>query len=180
MAPALAGNLNTDFSSDPGGLLLGKAKIEDGILKLQDLQELLDGTSALPMHGSYVFPETDPGQKVAAFTATFRVSIHGGTEIPAQGFSFVLAEDLATRSAPFREGGGDTTGLVISFDTVDNLPGFEAEGNEPGDAPGIIVKLAGQRVLAQRFTGLRTGPPTTRRPTSSRWKSAWTRTAPST
>ena len=160
----LAGTLTTDFNTDPGGLLLGKAKIENGILKLQDLQELLDGTSSLPMHGSYVFPEIDPGQKVAAFTASFRVSIHGGTETPAQGFSFVLAPDLATRTAPFREGGGDTTGLVISFDTVDNLPGFEAEGNEPGDAPGIIVKLGGQRVTARRFAGLRTGPPNNQTP----------------
>ena len=65
LAPAaLAGTLNTDFNTDPGGLLVGKAKIEDGILKLQDLQELIDGTSSLPMHGSYVFPEIDPGQKV--------------------------------------------------------------------------------------------------------------------
>jgi len=35
---AAGGSLTTDFSTDPGGTLLGKAKIENGILKLQDLQ----------------------------------------------------------------------------------------------------------------------------------------------
>src|SRR5437667_59937 len=162
---AAGGSLTTDFSTDPGGTLLGKAKIENGILKLQDLQEFIDGTSGLPMHGSYVFPTIDAGQKVASFTAAFTVSIHGGTETPAQGFSFVLASDIASLTDPFREGGatgegsGFSQGLIVSFDTVDNLPGFGTNGNDPGDAPGITVRIGGQRVAAKRFTGLRTGLP---------------------
>src|SRR5947208_6719052 len=167
---AAGGSLTTDFSTDPGGTLLGKAKIENGILKLQDLQEFIDGTSGLPMHGSYVFPTIDAGQKVASFIADFKVSIHGGTETPAQGFSFVLANDIASLTDPFREGGatgegsGFSQGLIVSFDTVDNLPGFGANGNDPGDAPGIIVRIGGQRVAAKRFTGLRTGPPNDQTP----------------
>jgi 3-hydroxy-3-methylglutaryl CoA synthase len=131
---------------------------------LQDLQEYIDGNSSLPMHGAYVFPDIDSGLKVASFTADFKVSIHGGTEQAAQGFSFVLAGDIAGFAAPFREGGGTSTGLVISFDTVDNLAGYDAEGNEPGDAPGIIVKIGGQRVAAQKFAGLRTGGPNNQTP----------------
>jgi hypothetical protein len=152
-----AGSLQADFTDDPGGVPLGKAKIDNGILKLQDLQEYIDGVSGLPMHGSYVFPPLDGDARVAGFTATFRASVHGGTEQPAQGFSLVLAEDIGGFTAPFREGGGSSTGLVISFDTIDNLAGFDAEGNQLGDAPGIIVKLGGQRVAAKRFNGLRTG-----------------------
>ncbi|MBI2924182.1 MAG: hypothetical protein HYY24_00575 [Verrucomicrobia bacterium] len=169
MAPALAGTLSSDFTDDPGGLLLGKAKIEEGFLKLQDLQELVDGTSSLPMHGSYILPQID-AEKVASFTATFKASIHGGTEQAAQGFSFVLANDL-DQSTPFREGGatgdgaGFTTGLVISFDTVDNLAGFSANGNDLGDAPGIIVRIGGSRVVAKKFPNLRTGPPNNQTPT---------------
>ena len=161
---AAGASFTTDFSTDPGGTALGKAKIENGILKLQDLQEYIDGISGLPMFGSYVFQPIDGAQKVASFTADFNVSIHGGTETPAQGFSFVLADDIAGFTDPFREGGataegsGFSQGLIISFDTVDNLAGFGANGNDPGDAPGIIVRIGGQRVAAKRFTGLRTGP----------------------
>jgi len=159
---ATAANFNSDFSVDPAGLPLGKAKIEGGILKLNDLQELIDMTGNLPMFGSYILPQIDT-EKVASFTATFKASIHGGTEQAAQGFCFVLANDL-DQSTPFREGGatgegtGFTTGLVISFDTVDNLAGFGANGNDPGDAPGIIVRIGGTRVIAKKYTSLRTGP----------------------
>ena len=123
---AAGASFTTDFSTDPGGALLGKAKIESGILKLQDLQEYIDGTSSLPMFGSYVFPPIDGAQKVASFTADFKVSIHGGTETPAQGFSFVLASDIATFTDPFREGGatgegtGFSQGLIMYADAVDN------------------------------------------------------------
>src|SRR5438045_4534401 len=110
VSSAAGASLTTDFSTDPGGALLGKAKIESGILKLQDLQEYIDGSSALPMFGSYVFPAIDGAEKVASFTADFKVSIHGGTETPAQGFSFVLANDIAGLTDPFREGGATGEG----------------------------------------------------------------------
>jgi len=162
MAASLqAATLNSNFTADPGGVLLGKAKLDAGVLKLQDLQDLVDGTAALPLHGSYIFPQID-SEKVASFNAKFKASIHGGTDTAAQGFSLVLANDLDANT-PFREGGGTadgggfTQGLVISFDTLDNTGVFGANGNDPGDAPGIIVKIGGQRVAAKKFAGLRTG-----------------------
>ncbi|MFO1500886.1 MAG: hypothetical protein U1G07_21275 [Verrucomicrobiota bacterium] len=168
---APAGTFTSDFGSDPGGAVLGdKTRVEGGYLKLQDLQDYIDGTSSLPMHGSYVFPLIDAGQKVASFNAKFHVSIHGGTEQPAQGFSFVLADDIAGFTSPFREGGatgdgtGFSTGLIISFDTVDNAGVFSANGNDPGDAPGIIVRIGGQRVAAKKFANLRTGPANDQKP----------------
>ena len=153
-----AGTFTTDFSSDPGGTAIGNAQIEGGVLKLTDLQDLIDGTATLPLNGSYILPAIDSGPRVAAFTATFTARIGGGTEQAAQGFSFVLADDLPTDgTTTFREGGGTSKGLVVSFDTVDNLAGFNAEGNDPGDAPGIIVKMGGVKVGAHKFSGLRTG-----------------------
>src|SRR5947207_275843 len=63
VSSAAGASLTTDFSTDPGGAALGTARIENGILKLQDLLDLPDnltpggsGTATLPMQGSYVFP----------------------------------------------------------------------------------------------------------------------------
>ncbi len=163
LTSAQAGVFSSDFTTDPGGSAINKARVESGYLKLQDLQDYIDGISGLPMFGSYILPSIDGGNKVASFTATFKASIHGGTEQAAQGFSFVLANDLDPGVA-FREGGatgeatGFTTGLVVSFDTVDNVGVFGANGNDPGDAPGIIVRVGGTTAIAKLFSGLRTGP----------------------
>ena len=156
-----SGTFSTDFATDPGGTALGIAEIEDGVLKLTDLADLPPAEPAkpLPQNGSYVLPDFDGGQPVQSFTATFKAAVGGGSSLGAQGFSFVLANDLPTDpSATFREGGGTSQGLVISFDTIDNLAGFNAEGNEPGDAPGIIVKLGGVKVAARPFRGIQTYP----------------------
>src|SRR6266536_2632716 len=144
---ATGGTFTSDFSSDPGGTAIGNAQIEDGILKLTDLQDLIDGTASLPLNGSYILPAIDGGQRAASFTATFKARVGGGTEQAAQGFSFVLADDLPTDgTTTFREGGGTSQGLVVSFDTVVNQAGFNAEGNDPGDAPGIVLKMRGVKV----------------------------------
>ncbi len=142
--------------------------LDEGFLKLVDLTDAVDETGVfvpgrLPLQATYVFPELDPGQRVASFTFTFRVRMGGGTERGAQGFALVLASDIDT-TVPFREGGGTTTGLTISFDEIDGLaPAAGAagvsEGNDPGDAPGIIIKQGGRKIDAKRFDGLRTDGP---------------------
>ena len=96
VSSASGGTFTSDFSTDPGGTAIGNAQIEDGVLKLTDLQDLIDGTASLPLNGSYILPAIDSGQKVASFTATFKARVGGGTEQAAQGFSFVLADDLPT------------------------------------------------------------------------------------
>src|SRR6266487_2550069 len=166
---AQAGTLQTDFSADPGGT--GNVNrpgimtfITNSQLTLIDLKDILDDNgvfqpSRLPLQASYVFPEIDPGSRVESFTATFKVRMGGGTESPAQGFCLVLAKDYD--NLLFREAGGTTTGLTISFDTYNSevTGGAGAtEGNVSGDAPGIIIKQGGSRVLAKRFDGLRTDP----------------------
>ena len=168
---AQAGTFQTDFSSDPGGT--GNVNrptimtlLTNSQLTLIDLKDVLDENgvflpSRLPLQASYVFPEIDPGSRVESFTATFKVRMGGGTEKPAQGFCLVLAKDYD--NSLFREAGGTTTGLTISFDTYNSeapAPGIAGatEGNVPGDAPGIIIKQGGSRVIAKRFDGLRTDP----------------------
>jgi hypothetical protein len=153
-----AASFTTDFASDPGGNPIGIAEVEDGVLKLTDLADLppADPPKPLPQNGSYTLPDFNNGSAIQSFTASFKAAVGGGSSLGAQGFSFVLAGDVGTDA--FREGGGTLRGLVISFDTIDNLAGFNAEGNDPGDAPGIIVKVGGAKVAARSFRGLQTYP----------------------
>ncbi|MBI4659295.1 MAG: hypothetical protein HY735_10680 [Verrucomicrobia bacterium] len=160
-----AATFNANFGTDPGGTALGVAEIEDGVLKLTDLADLppADPPKPLPQNGAYILPDFNSGAVIQSFTATFKAAVGGGTALGAQGFSFVLANDLAADVA-FREGGSTSDGpsaskgLIISFDTIDNLAGFNANGNDPGDAPGIIVRFGGAKVAARRFNGLQTYP----------------------
>jgi hypothetical protein len=160
LASVSAATFTSNFGTDPGGTPLGIAEIEDGVLKLTDLADLppADPAKPLPQMGSYVLPDFDNGAAVQSFTASFKAAVGGGSSLGAQGFSFVLSNDIS-ETTPFREGGGSLKGLVISFDTIDNLAGFNAEGNDPGDAPGIIVKVGGAKVAARPFRGIQTYPP---------------------
>jgi hypothetical protein len=164
---SLAGTLTTDFSSDPGGTELSQRPsdmtaplVRDGVLKLVDLSDLVDPATGLvndtrkPLRGSYIFPPLDPGKRVESFTATFSARIGGGTESPAEGFSLVLANDYDT-SAPFREGGGSTTGLTIAFKTI-NGTGADSETWNQTDPPGIYIKQKGLRVLSKPYAKLAT------------------------
>src|SRR5262245_41684028 len=168
---AQAGTLQKDFSTDPGGTGIVNhpdfmTLLTNSQLTLINVQDVYDEfgvfqPSRLPLQASYVFQEIDPGSRVESFTATFKLRMGGGTDNPAQGFCLVLANDYD--GSLFRESGGTTTGLTISFDTYmsENPPSGSAgatEGNVFGDAPGIIIKQGGSRVIAKRFDGLRTDP----------------------
>src|SRR5262245_9408683 len=168
---AQAGTFQTDFSTDPGGI--GNVNrpgimtlITNSQLTLIDLKDVYDEFGVfqpgrLPLQASYVFPEINPGSRIESFSATFKVRMGGGTDNPAQGFCFVLADNYD--GSLFREAGGITTGLTISFDTYNSekpplgIAGA-TEGNVPGDAPGIIILQGGNKVIAKRFDGLRTDP----------------------
>jgi len=160
-----AATFNTTFATDPGGTALGAAEIENGILKLTDVSKLppFDPPKTLPQNGSYILPDFNAAAAIQSFTATFKAAVGGGTSLGANGFCFVLANDLAA-DTPFREAGGTgdgpsaSKGLIISFDTIDNLAGFNANGNDPGDAPGIIVRFGGAKVAVRNFRGLQTYP----------------------
>src|ERR1041385_3466709 len=98
-----AGTFQTDFSTDPGGT--GNVNkpdfmtlIANSQLTLIDLSAIYDENglfvpSRLPLPASDVCQESDPGNRVESFTASFKVRMGGGTETPAQGFCLVLAKD---------------------------------------------------------------------------------------
>ena len=167
-AASYAGTFTTDFSSDPGGTTLVNhdditALVRDGALKLVDLGDLVDPNTGLPsdarkpLRGSYIFPEIDPaGSLIGSFTASFKARVGGGTENPADGFSFVLANDYDPVN-PFRERGGNTTGLTISFKTISGA-GLDSEADDPLDPPGISVWQKGVKVVSHSFAGLATDP----------------------
>jgi hypothetical protein len=162
-----AGTLTTDFSSDPGGTELSQRPsdetaplVRDGVLKLVDLADLVDPSTGLvndtrkPLRGSYIFPALDPGKRVQSFVVNFKARVGGGTESPAEGFSLVLANDYDS-SAPFREGGGSTTGLTISFKTINGV-GADSEAWNQTDPPGIYVKQKGVVVTSRAYSKLAT------------------------
>jgi len=165
LVAANAATFTTDFARDPGGTPLGVAEVEAGALRLTDVGKLppFDPPKPLPQNGSYILPDFNAGASIQSFTAKFKAAVGGGTALGAQGFSFVLANDLSADAA-FREGGSTTDGpsaskgLIISFDTIDNLAGSNANGNDPGDAPGIIVKFGGAKVSVRNFRGIQTYP----------------------
>jgi len=163
---AQAGTFQTDFSSDPGGT--GNVNqptimtlLTNSQLTLIDLKDILDENgvfqpSRLPLQASYVFPEIDPGSRVESFTVTFKVRMGGGTENPAQGFCLVLAKDYD--DSLFREAGGTTTGLTISFDTYNSeAPAPGIAGPPRGMFPGTLRELSSSRGAAGCWRNALTG-----------------------
>jgi len=99
----------------------------------------------------FVTNSADGGNPVFGFTARFKTLVGGGTIPPADGFAFVLGNDIP--DAPggnFEEGLGLGTGLRVTFDIYNNdgIFGF-AGGGEPQPAPSIDVRL-GNQVLGTR------------------------------
>jgi hypothetical protein len=97
--------------------------------------------------GSFVVDLPSAATPVMDFTATFQARVGGGTEPPADGFSFVLGPELPT--GPFGEDGAGA-GLILSFDTYVN------EGEE---SPHLEVVYNAARIAKHNVTidVLRTG-----------------------
>jgi hypothetical protein len=135
---ALAASYTNDFVADPiGAQLFGDAIVENEVLKLTINQN--------GQIGSMVLDDLDPGKKVAAFVATFKLRIGGGTATPADGFSFSFAPDLP--DGAFGEDGAGS-GLTVAFDTYDN---------GGGEAPAIDIRFGGITLATKRYSLLRTG-----------------------
>jgi VCBS repeat-containing protein len=139
---AVPASVNYDFASNApaGSTLLGSATVTNGYLSLTPPTNNQMGT--------LILPDLAPSNVVAGFTATFKVRMTSGSTPPADGFSFVWANNLT--NAFGEEGAG--YGLVVSFDTYDN-------GN--GEAPAIDVKwrsLAAQGLVTVTVTGLNDPP----------------------
>ena len=128
----------TDFNSGlPSGTLTnGNAFVDttggvgnSGVLKLT--------TNGGTLNGWFAVSNLTPGKAVAAFSASFKVLLTGGTATPADGFSFNFGTNYG---APGEE--GFATGLSVCFDTYNN----GATEVPVNGAPAIDVKWNGVQI----------------------------------
>ena len=104
-----------------------------GVLKLTD------NNPAGGQTGTFLIDDVDSGQSVSAFTAHFSMLVGGGTSTPADGFSFVWANDLSSTVGFGEDGSG--SGLIVSFDIFDN---------GGGEAPAIDVRYGTQNLASKK------------------------------
>ncbi len=133
-APAGATVLGTAFVDATGGVN------NTGVLKLTVAEN--------GQLGTFLIDDLDNGKAVSGFTATFKARVGGGTSTPADGFSFVWANDLDPASGFGEDGAG--SGLTVSFDIYDN---------GGGEAPAMDVRFGGQDVASKKvpITKIETG-----------------------
>ena len=131
-----------DGNVPAGTLLLGTAAVtpsggvgDSGVLHLTD--------AVNSQSGGFVISNTSPTQAIGSFTAAFRIRVGGGSEPPADGFSFNWANDLPSGLPGEPENGGGT-GLTVGFDIYDN---------GGGEAPSIDLRWKGT-VIASRIVPL--------------------------
>lgn len=176
-APASGGSLDLDFNTDPADLgvqFTGNSEwrttggVDDsGYLKVTD--------AANGERGAIVFPDLENGAVVTGFTITADLRVGGGTDRPADGFSFNFArpsdpvfQDPIGEGWAASPGGeenlpeeGTTTGLGIGFDEWDS---------GGGDVVGMSVRVDNELVsqielptlngALDDVTSLQTGPNT--------------------
>ena len=135
-----AGTFTNSFNSGlPAGtavygnaVVLSTGGVDGGCLQLT--------TNATSQTAGYLISDLDPGGKIGSFTADFQVALGGGTNTPADGFSFNFGSDLPS-AAITEEGGG--TNLTVSFDT---------RANTAPDAIGIDVRWKGSTFATYPMT----------------------------
>lgn len=122
------------LGSSPGAVIEASGGFSGGALKITK--------AGLPGYsGAFVIDDLDNGEEVNAFTVTFKVRVGGGTNPPADGWSFCFAPDLPFPEFPDGNGAwgeeGTGSGLIVAFDTYDN---------GGGEAPAITVRFDGVQV----------------------------------
>lgn len=110
----------------------------------------VDNTGALKLTkavnsqgGSFIIEDLDNGAPVNSVTATWKMRVGGGTNPPADGFSFCVASDLP--DAPWSETGAGS-GLRVEFDIYNNNQPTEENPNPAPEGPKVAVWWGGQRL----------------------------------
>lgn len=143
--PQYAFDFNDGFEPI-GTFVLGTAYVDffggvddTGVLKLT--------TNENSQSGAFFIEEIDPGQTVYGFEVGFKARVGGGTDVPADGFSFNFAGDIP--DAAFGEE-GNGLGITVAFDIYDN---------GGGEAPAIDIKYKGQTIASNKvpISYIRTG-----------------------
>ncbi len=137
----IAGEINYDFNDGlvpVGAVIAGSAVVsatggvgDSGVLHLTD--------AVNDQNGAFIISDFNTNQAVGSFTAAFRMRVGGGTEPPADGFSFNWANDLPT-GLPGEPENGAGTGLTVGFDIYDNAG---------GEAPSIDLRWDGALIASK-------------------------------
>jgi hypothetical protein len=143
----IPGTFVTDFNSGVpiDSVVFGHAFVDStggpdgsGVLKLTLNQN--------DRNGRFLTGILNGGNPIESFIATFKVRVGGGANPQADGFAFVLANDMpldnATRWTGGAEEEGAGTGLTVAFDNWDN---------GGGEAPAIDIKWGGVVVASTKM-----------------------------
>jgi hypothetical protein len=97
-------------------------------------------------NGRFLTGILNGGNPIENFIATFKVRVGGGNNPQADGFAFVLANDLPLNNTDRWSGGGEEegagTGLTVAFDNWDS---------GGGEAPAIDIKWGGAVVASTKM-----------------------------
>ncbi len=124
-------NVSFDFNDGavPAGTTVSGSATPDVTGGVNDSGVMKLTTADNGLSGSFYIEDLNNGAAVSGFTATFNMRVGGGTTPPADGFSFIWANDV-TEGTGFGED-GTGSGLVVGFDIYDN---------GGGEAPSIDVR----------------------------------------
>jgi hypothetical protein len=135
---ARAGTYTNDFSSGLAGATLnGSAALDNGSVLLTPNTGSLQGT--------LILPDLDPEAAAPGFLANFTMTSGPGSDVPADGISFVFGQ-LANDSSFGEEGPAGLNGLVVSADYYINGPppnGDETRREYTVSVNGVQVGAAG-------------------------------------
>jgi hypothetical protein len=132
-----------DFNFNDGAIpagttVLGTAVVTaNGGVEDSGVLHLTDAVNG--QNGAFLIGNPTPSQAVGSFTAAFRMRVGGGSEPPADGFSFNWASDFPAALPGEPENGGGT-GLSVGFDIYDN---GAAEG------PSIDLRWQGGLIVSK-------------------------------
>lgn len=111
--------VNLDFNDmavPADGILVGTAVIwSPGGVSDSPFLQLTEAVNS--QGGSFLLNTPAGADPIYDFTATWMMRVGGGTDVPADGCSFVIGPDI--EDAAFGEDGAGS-GLIVSFDTYDN------------------------------------------------------------
>lgn len=136
-----------DGQVPPNGIILGNAIVQPtGGVNDSGFMQLTEAVNS--QSSAFELPTPDGVTSIADFTATWMMRVGGGSDTPADGYSFVVGPDIP--DATFGEDGAGS-GLIVSYDIFDN--------GSTEDAPEITIRYKANDVITRPFpiSVLRTG-----------------------
>jgi hypothetical protein len=144
---ALAGSFSANFDDlqvPPGTTVDNAAVVENSTLNNVTTGVVKLTKAVNSQLGGFSIDDLDGGQPVNGFDLKFKLRVGGGSSPPADGYSVCFGSGVS--GAFGEEGIGE--GLIVSFDTYDNVDGDP--NNPAGEAPAVDLKWGGQTLVSTR------------------------------